>query len=180
MEPLTPVRVSRPGQVSMRHVPNLRIVPTPTTPRCPVGLSLRFSVPVKPRTELSPSSITSDVTTVARRLRPSPAGSPQRQAESSSLAFRTDPSPSDALHPASRQRSFGRLQDQTLTSWKGLPPSRFSTLAIARTGDPEPSPVAPENRPLTSSCVYRSPHQQCHPTISASRSDSKPNQSDEA
>jgi hypothetical protein len=38
------------------------------------------------------------------------AGSPDSKAESSSLALRTGRSPSDALHPASRRRSFGRLQ----------------------------------------------------------------------
>jgi hypothetical protein len=38
------------------------------------------------------------------------AGSPHEQAESSSLALRTGRSPPDAPHPASRRRSFHRLQ----------------------------------------------------------------------
>ena len=38
------------------------------------------------------------------------AGSPQRSAESSSLALRTNRSPPVALHPASRRRSYFRLQ----------------------------------------------------------------------
>ena len=38
------------------------------------------------------------------------AGSPNHPAESSSLALRTGHSPPDAPHPASRRRSFGRLQ----------------------------------------------------------------------
>ena len=38
------------------------------------------------------------------------AGSPDHPAESSSLALRTGHSPPDAPHPASRRRSFGRLQ----------------------------------------------------------------------
>ncbi len=43
-------------------------------------------------------------------LRPLPAGSPHEQAESSSLALRTGRSPPVASHPASRRRSFLRLQ----------------------------------------------------------------------
>ena len=43
-------------------------------------------------------------------LRQSLAGSPQRSAESSSLALRTNRSPPVALHPASRRRSYFRLQ----------------------------------------------------------------------
>jgi len=62
------------------------------------------------------ASTGTSVLCMALRLRHSVAGSPRRQAESSSLAFRTARSPSDALHPASRRRSFGRLQNQTLTS----------------------------------------------------------------
>ena len=43
-------------------------------------------------------------------LHPLPAGSPHEQAESSSLALRTGRSPPVASHPASRRRSFHRLQ----------------------------------------------------------------------
>ncbi len=72
--------------------------------------------------------------TVALRFRLLIAGSPRRLAESSSLAFRTDRSPPVASHPASRRRSYGRLQDQTLTSSQGLTPRRFITLANAQSG----------------------------------------------
>ena len=53
---------------------------------------------------------------VAHRLRPWREGSSRRKTESTSLSFRTNRSPPDALHPASRRRSFGQLQDQTPTS----------------------------------------------------------------
>ena len=43
-------------------------------------------------------------------LRHSGAGSPRSKAESSSLALRTGRSPSVALHPASRRRSYCQLQ----------------------------------------------------------------------
>jgi hypothetical protein len=49
------------------------------------------------------------------------AGSPRRQAESSSLALRTNRSPPVALHPASRRRSYRRLRDAR-TSRQGLSP----------------------------------------------------------
>jgi len=49
------------------------------------------------------------------------AGSPRRSAESSSLALRTNRSPPVALHPASRRRSYLRLQGTRLPR-QGLPP----------------------------------------------------------
>ena len=49
------------------------------------------------------------------------AGSPRRSAESSSLALRTNRAPPVALHPASRRRSYLRLQGTRLP-WQGLPP----------------------------------------------------------
>ena len=49
------------------------------------------------------------------------AGSPRRSAESSLLALRTDRSPPVALHPASRRRSYFRLQNAR-ASWQGLSP----------------------------------------------------------
>ena len=54
-------------------------------------------------------------------LRHSLAGSPRRQAESSSLALRTDRSPPVALHPASRRRSYLRLRSAR-TPRQGLSP----------------------------------------------------------
>jgi hypothetical protein len=54
-------------------------------------------------------------------LRLSLAGSPRRPAESSSRALRTNRSPPVALHPASRRRSYLRLQSAR-TLWQGLAP----------------------------------------------------------
>ncbi len=51
MVTLTSARVSRPGQISLLHVPNLPDVPAPATPRRPVCLSLRFDIRAGPRAE---------------------------------------------------------------------------------------------------------------------------------
>ena len=50
------------------------------------------------------------------------AGSPQRSAESSSLALRTNRSPPVALHPASRRRSYLWLQDGMARGLAVMPP----------------------------------------------------------
>jgi hypothetical protein len=56
------------------------------------------------------------------------------------VILRTGRSPPGALHPASRRRSSGRLQDQTRTSWQGLAPRRFSHFTGAPPALRAPSP----------------------------------------
>lgn len=110
MVPLTPDRISPPVRslcFMNQTVRTFRLQPPPVARDT---MSLCFMS----RSSQRPKPCSSVF--MAHRLRHYPAGSPRQQAESSSLAFRTIRSPSDALHPASRRRSFGRLQDQTLSS----------------------------------------------------------------
>jgi hypothetical protein len=109
------------AQVSSLHVSHpFRSLPSPTT-----------SLP--PMTALTPNPSASWASCSHRPgLRLSIAGSPVSTAESSSLALRTAPSPPVALHPASRRRSYGRLQagvglpeeDSHLPEWNALASAR--------------------------------------------------------
>ena len=85
-------------------------------PPSPRTLEFAFYVQAEPRTQRVTECITSVRDHRGIGLRHSLAGSPRRQAESSSLALRTGRSPPVAPHPASRRRSYVRLQDQTPTS----------------------------------------------------------------
>ena len=58
------------------------------------------------------------------------AGSPRRQAESSLRVLRTNRSPPVALHPASRRRSYFRLQSAR-APWQGLSPYWFDAITGA-------------------------------------------------
>jgi hypothetical protein len=66
------------------------------------------------------------------------AGSPNHPAESSSLALRTGHSPPDAPHPASRRRSFGRLQ-----AGERLPEEDFHLPVRTHLQTHPPVPLAP-------------------------------------
>jgi hypothetical protein len=85
-------------------------------------------------------------------LRLFPAGSPQRSAESSSLALPTNRSPPVALHPASRRRSYFRLQSAR-TLWQGLSPCGFDAITGALGGG-VPPPEARQSAGVSTPTTY--------------------------
>ena len=64
------------------------------------------------------------------RLRQSPAGSPDTPGRNGFVILRTGRSPPVALHPASRRRSYSRLQ-AVAQAWRGLSPLWSGTLTGA-------------------------------------------------
>ena len=79
------------------------------------------------------------------RLRHSLAGSPNTRGRNGFVILRTGRSPPVALHPASRRRSYSRLQAVAQT-WRGLPPLCVSTPAgaLGATGE-SPLSVIPHH-----------------------------------
>src|SRR5215470_2105760 len=109
----------RAGLLASR-VPSLRSLPSPTTP-------------LPPMIAFAPNPSASWASRSHRSgLRLSTAGSPVSVAESSLLSLRTTPSPSVAPHPASRRRSYGRLQAGVGLPEEGLHLPGQNALASAR------------------------------------------------
>ena len=114
-------------QVSLLNMSNLPVIPSPTTHRRPDALLGFFFASVLPDHVVVAACFQASA---SFGLRQSLAGSPQRSAESSSLALRTKRSPPVALHPASRRRSYLRLRCAR-TPRQGLPPCGFDAITGA-------------------------------------------------
>jgi len=125
MEALTPVRLSPAYRPPCFTHSTIQTIPSPTT----LGSSdvafasatsfisasdLRplYRVLSLPRTQASGDR---------SRLRPWVAGSPKTPGRNGFVILRTGRSPPVALHPASRRRSYSRLQ-AVAKAWRGLPP----------------------------------------------------------
>ena len=98
MEALTPARLSPPSRSPCFTYPAVLTIPPPTTPAAPVAAFTRYPS----ARQVSPS--------LGSRLRHSLAGSPDGTGRIGFVILRTGRSPPVAPHPASRRRSYSRLQ----------------------------------------------------------------------
>ena len=94
--------------LSSRTFRTFRLQPPLTFPTAVLGFVLALGLH-----RMGPTGcpVPHSLSTSSLGLRHSLAGSPRSQAESSSLALRTDRSPPVAPHPASRRRSYLRLRE---------------------------------------------------------------------
>jgi len=103
MGALTPVRLSSPHRSPCFTCTAFLTIPSPTTPCAPAAAFTRYPsarrVSPRPRVRLARS-----------RLRHSLAGSPDTPGRNGFVILRTGRSPPVASHPASRRRSYSRLQ----------------------------------------------------------------------
>ena len=111
MEALTPIRLSLDVQVSLLHVPNLPDHSVPNHPASPVVALPRYVLSLS-ATDLPVAFQRSSRAYFPHgsRLRHWLAGSPKRHGRNGFVILRTGRSPPVALHPASRRRSYSRLQ----------------------------------------------------------------------
>ena len=117
MEALTSVRVSHRHRSPCLTHPAVQTIPSPTTWR-PLS-PLYTSYMVLSSTDLLPQDLLRVVprrpSSDRSRLRHFPAGSPTHPGRNGFVILRTGRSPPVALHPASRRRSYSRLQAVAFT-----------------------------------------------------------------
>jgi hypothetical protein len=134
MEALTPVRLSPEHRSPCFTYSSFQTIPSPTTlclpdtafPPATLSISASGLLPLcrvlsLPLTQASGGR---------SRLRHFPAGSPRAPGRNGFVILRTGRSPPVALHPASRRRSYSRLQ-AVAQAWRGLSPLCLSTPAGA-------------------------------------------------
>ena len=122
MEALTPVRLSLAHRSPCFTYSSFQTIPSPTTLCSPVAALSRYVLPLS-ATDL-PEAFQHSFRAYfphGSRLRHFPAGSPESPGRNGFVYLRTGRSPPVALHPASRRRSYSRLQAVAKT-WRGLAP----------------------------------------------------------
>ncbi len=132
-EALTPVRLSPTYRSPCFTYSPFLTIPSPTTLCSPVVALYPLPCSQLDRSPISRPfafSIDSGHRQNGSRLRHSLAGSPKPPGRNGFVILRTGRSPPVALHPASRRRSYSRLQAVAYT-WRGLAPLCVSTPAGA-------------------------------------------------
>ena len=129
MRALTPVRLSPTYRSPCFTYSPFLTIPSPTTLCSPVVALYPLPCSQLDRSPISRPfafSIDSDHRQNGSRLRHFLAGSPEPPGRNGFVILRTGRSPPVALHPASRRRSYSRLQAVAYT-WRGLSPLCVST-----------------------------------------------------
>jgi hypothetical protein len=134
MEALTPVRLFPAHRSPCFTYSTFRTIPSPTT-LCPSVVAFPSATSFVSATDLAPlchvlSSCETQASGDTSRLHHSLAGSPESPGRNGFVNLRTGRSPPVAPHPASRRRSYSRLQ-AVAQAWRGLSPLCLSTLAGA-------------------------------------------------
>jgi len=124
MEALTPARLSPAHRSPCFTYRTFQTIPSPTTWCSPVGALHPLRCFQRDRSPISRPlafSFSGGRRQTGSRLRHWPAGSPKTPGRNGFVNLRTGRSPPVALHPASRRRSYSRLQAVAQT-WRGLSP----------------------------------------------------------
>ena len=125
MEALTPAHLSLMYRSPCFTHPTFQTIPSPTTLRSP-DVAFASATSFVSASGLRPlchvlAILSSQALRERSRLHHWVAGSPKTSGRSGFVILRTGRSPPVALHPASRRRSYSRLQAVALT-WRGLAP----------------------------------------------------------